>query len=143
MCACLFQEITIWVGCFIFTTLSYDIYTYYHIFQVHKSITTTMLIGLGILFICLCVRLAAAAFMCRHLKLKERIFVCCTWIPKSIVEVTILSRFINVMLLLSPRVRLWVLFMTHNYKYILSLKPNSSDILSIVGTWWNSTTIIT
>lgn len=46
-----------------------------------------MLIGLGILLVCLSVRLTVAALACWKLTLKEKIFVCCAWIPKSIVEV--------------------------------------------------------
>ncbi|CAH0726633.1 unnamed protein product, partial [Brenthis ino] len=55
-------------------------------FVVHSSISETMLIGLGILLVCLTVRLITAVLVCWKLTLKQKIFVCCTWIPKSIVE---------------------------------------------------------
>ncbi|KAJ2953555.1 hypothetical protein O0L34_g1157 [Tuta absoluta] len=49
----------------------------------------TLLYGLLILFICLTVRLTVAFLVCWgswEMSLKERIFVCCVWTPKSIVE---------------------------------------------------------
>ncbi|XP_038210533.1 sodium/hydrogen exchanger 9B1-like isoform X1 [Zerene cesonia] len=55
-------------------------------FVIHHSISETMLVGLGILFLCLTIRLLIAFMMCWNLKLKEKLYVCCTWIPKSVVE---------------------------------------------------------
>ncbi|OWR52668.1 mitochondrial sodium/hydrogen exchanger NHA2 like protein [Danaus plexippus plexippus] len=52
----------------------------------HSSISKTLLIGLGVLFACLTVRLTVTFITCWNLKFKEKIFVCCTWIPKTIVE---------------------------------------------------------
>lgn len=55
-------------------------------FVIDKSISKLMFIGFGILIICLAVRLTAAALMCWHMTFKEKLFICCAWSPKSIVE---------------------------------------------------------
>ncbi|XP_063376142.1 sodium/hydrogen exchanger 9B2-like isoform X2 [Cydia fagiglandana] len=55
-------------------------------FVIDNDLWDVMLIGLAILLICLTVRLTTAALVCWDMTLKERIFVCCTWVPKSIVE---------------------------------------------------------
>ncbi|CAK1549820.1 unnamed protein product [Leptosia nina] len=68
-------------------------------FVIRHSITKTMLVGLGILCICLTIRLSIAFLMCRNLKLKDKIFVCCTWIPKSVVEAVLCPLAINTVLM--------------------------------------------
>ncbi|XP_041970146.1 sodium/hydrogen exchanger 9B1-like isoform X2 [Aricia agestis] len=55
-------------------------------FVMRNFASETMLIGLGMLAVGLAVRLAIAALMCWNLNARETMFVCCTWIPKSIVE---------------------------------------------------------
>lgn len=55
--------------------------------QLNSATWNTFLYGLAILAICLCVRLTVTALVCWDMTLKERLFVCCTWTPKSIVEV--------------------------------------------------------
>ncbi|XP_045765238.1 uncharacterized protein LOC123867292 [Maniola jurtina] len=72
-------------------------------FVVHSSISKTMLIGLGILLLCLTVRLIIAALTCWRLTLKEKIFVCCTWIPKSVVEAVLCPLAIDTILMTGTR----------------------------------------
>ncbi|XP_050675581.1 sodium/hydrogen exchanger 9B1-like isoform X2 [Leptidea sinapis] len=55
-------------------------------FVINRSVGNTLLIGLGILCISLFFRLTVAYNMCWNLRVKERLFVCCAWTPKSIVE---------------------------------------------------------
>lgn len=55
-------------------------------FVIDSSISETMLIGLGMLFVCLTARLLVASLTCWNLTLKQKIFVCCAWTPKTIVE---------------------------------------------------------
>ncbi|XP_073941634.1 sodium/hydrogen exchanger 9B1-like isoform X2 [Choristoneura fumiferana] len=55
-------------------------------FAIDHDLWNVMLVGLGILFLCLVLRLAVAALVCWDMTLREKLFVCCTWIPKSIVE---------------------------------------------------------
>ncbi|XP_053605076.1 sodium/hydrogen exchanger 9B2-like isoform X2 [Plodia interpunctella] len=47
---------------------------------------TSLVPGFAILAICLSARLCMVCLVCWNLSLKEKLFVCCTWIPKSIVE---------------------------------------------------------
>ncbi|CAF4760022.1 unnamed protein product [Pieris macdunnoughi] len=68
-------------------------------FVIHGDIANTMLVGLGILFVCLTIRLVVAFLMCRNLKLKEKLFVCCTWVPKSVVEAVLGPLAINAVLM--------------------------------------------
>ncbi|XP_059048942.1 sodium/hydrogen exchanger 9B2-like isoform X2 [Achroia grisella] len=57
-------------------------------FVVNTSVSEKrLLLGFGILAVCLIVRLSVTFLVCRNFTLKERIYVCCTWIPKSIVEI--------------------------------------------------------
>ncbi|KAI8427736.1 hypothetical protein MSG28_002165 [Choristoneura fumiferana] len=60
-----------------------DVYKYV---KIDHDLWNVMLVGLGILFLCLVLRLAVAALVCWDMTLREKLFVCCTWIPKSIVE---------------------------------------------------------
>nr|XP_026487747.1 sodium/hydrogen exchanger 9B1-like isoform X1 [Vanessa tameamea] len=68
-------------------------------FVVHSSISDTMLIGLGILLICLTVRLTVASLACWNLTLKQKIFVCCAWTPKTIVEAVLCPTAISAVLM--------------------------------------------
>ncbi|XP_072936432.1 sodium/hydrogen exchanger 9B2-like [Epargyreus clarus] len=72
-------------------------------FVMHHSISDTMLIGLGILLICLTVRLFVIMMVCWDLQLKERIFICCTAIPKSIVEAVLAPMAIHTLMALGNR----------------------------------------
>ncbi|KAF9812089.1 hypothetical protein SFRURICE_021446 [Spodoptera frugiperda] len=64
-------------------------------FVIHPSISKLMLVGFGILFVCLAVRLIVAFLVCPTLTVRERLFVCCTWVPKSIVEAVLCPVAIN------------------------------------------------
>ncbi|KAH9643069.1 hypothetical protein HF086_018422 [Spodoptera exigua] len=64
-------------------------------FVIHPSISKLMLVGFGILFVCLAVRLIVAYLVCTTLTVRERLFVCCTWVPKSIVEAVLCPVAIN------------------------------------------------
>ncbi|CAB3249884.1 unnamed protein product [Arctia plantaginis] len=69
------------------STLEPLVFAYSGTFFVIKApLWNVMLIGLGILCICVVVRLTIAFFVCSKMTIRERFFVCCTWIPKSIVE---------------------------------------------------------
>ncbi|XP_049888085.1 sodium/hydrogen exchanger 9B2-like isoform X2 [Pectinophora gossypiella] len=61
----------------------------------------TLLYGLAILAACLTVRLTVAALVCWDMSLKEKIFVCCAWTPKSFVEAVLGPVAINTFLLSS------------------------------------------
>ncbi|CAK1603268.1 unnamed protein product [Parnassius mnemosyne] len=68
-------------------------------FVIHNSMTETMVTGLGILIICLTIRLLTAALVCWNLSIKEKLFICCTWIPKSIVEAVLCPLAIDTLLI--------------------------------------------
>ncbi|CAH2243117.1 jg14413 [Pararge aegeria aegeria] len=72
-------------------------------FVLHSSISETMLIGLGILLLCVTVRLMITALACWQLTLKEKIFVCCTWIPKTVVEAVLCPLAIDTILMTGTR----------------------------------------
>nr|XP_021189275.2 putative SLC9B1-like protein SLC9B1P1 isoform X2 [Helicoverpa armigera] len=55
-------------------------------FVIHPSLSRVMLVGFGVLVVCLAVRLITAFLVCPSLSIRERLFVCCAWVPKSIVE---------------------------------------------------------
>ncbi|XP_075992163.1 sodium/hydrogen exchanger 9B2-like isoform X3 [Anticarsia gemmatalis] len=55
-------------------------------FVIRASLTNVMLIGFGILCVCVVLRLTVAFLVCSSLTVRERFFVCCVWIPKSLVE---------------------------------------------------------
>lgn len=50
-----------------------------------------LLPGFAILAVCLFVRLSVTCLTCWDFTTKEKIFVCCTWTPKSIVEVILIK----------------------------------------------------
>ncbi|RVE42722.1 hypothetical protein evm_012634 [Chilo suppressalis] len=55
-------------------------------FEINKNLANVLLPGFGILAVCLFVRLAVAYLTCWDFTFREKIFICCTWMPKSIVE---------------------------------------------------------
>ncbi|XP_026324141.1 sodium/hydrogen exchanger 9B1-like [Hyposmocoma kahamanoa] len=76
------------------------VFAYSATFIVLNSATwNTFLYGLAILAICLCVRLTVTALVCWDMTLKERLFVCCTWTPKSIVEAVLCPVATNTLLM--------------------------------------------
>ncbi|KAM3959028.1 putative SLC9B1-like protein SLC9B1P1, partial [Aphomia sociella] len=73
-------------------------------FVINTSVSETRLLsGFAVLAVCLIVRLSVTFLVCWNFTLKERIYVCCTWIPKSIVEavlcplalVTLISSYVH------------------------------------------------
>ncbi|XP_026738097.1 sodium/hydrogen exchanger 9B1-like isoform X1 [Trichoplusia ni] len=67
-------------------------------FVMRSSISKVMFLGFGILVICLAVRLTVSFLVCSNLQLRERLFVCCAWVPKSIVEAVLCPVAINALL---------------------------------------------
>ncbi|XP_004929389.1 sodium/hydrogen exchanger 9B2 isoform X1 [Bombyx mori] len=68
-------------------------------FEIQHTLTDTILKGFGILLVCLAVRLACAFLMCWDMSVKERIFICCSWTPKSIVEAVLCPLALNTLIL--------------------------------------------
>ncbi|XP_013200451.1 sodium/hydrogen exchanger 9B2 isoform X2 [Amyelois transitella] len=65
-------------------------------FVIDSSITEASLVpGFAILAVCLSVRLSVVCLACWRLSLKEKLFVCCTWTPKSIVEAVLCPIVLN------------------------------------------------
>ncbi|KAJ0181767.1 hypothetical protein K1T71_002489 [Dendrolimus kikuchii] len=67
-------------------------------FEVNNSMSKLMLIGFGILLICLTVRLTVAALMCWDMTIKEKLFICCAWSAKSIVEAVLCPLALNTLI---------------------------------------------
>ncbi|GBP62612.1 hypothetical protein EVAR_46451_1 [Eumeta japonica] len=55
-------------------------------FVINKHTGETLLVGLAVLVISVTVRLTVATLVCWDFTLKEKVYLCCTWIPKTIVE---------------------------------------------------------
>lgn len=55
-------------------------------FEINRSLSDVLVPGFGILAVCLLVRLLVTCLTCWDFTLREKLFICCTWIPKSIVE---------------------------------------------------------
>ncbi|KAJ8729511.1 hypothetical protein PYW08_001092 [Mythimna loreyi] len=69
-------------------------------FVIQSDTTKVMLVGFGILSVCLAVRLIVAFVVCSKMSIRERLFVCCTWVPKSIVEAVLCPVAINALIVL-------------------------------------------
>ncbi|CAH0749062.1 unnamed protein product [Diatraea saccharalis] len=54
-------------------------------FEINSNLATVLIPGFGILAVCLFVRLLVTCITCWDFTIREKIFICCTWIPKSIV----------------------------------------------------------
>ncbi|CAH2066541.1 unnamed protein product, partial [Iphiclides podalirius] len=68
-------------------------------FVIHTTLSDTMIKGFGILVITLTTRLLTTALVCWNLSMKEKLFICCTWIPKSIVEAVLSPLAIDTLLM--------------------------------------------
>ncbi|XP_052756856.1 sodium/hydrogen exchanger 9B1-like [Galleria mellonella] len=79
------------------------LFTYTGTFFVINTSVSRLLLGFAILAVCLIVRLSVTFLVCWNFTLKEKIYVCCTWITKSIVEavlcplalVTLMSSYVH------------------------------------------------
>ncbi|XP_030021466.1 sodium/hydrogen exchanger 9B2 isoform X2 [Manduca sexta] len=68
-------------------------------FVISNAMSQILLIGLGILLICLTIRLTVATVVCWGMTFREKVFICCTWTPKSIVEAVLCPLAINTLIL--------------------------------------------
>ncbi|KAL4704069.1 hypothetical protein ACJJTC_001991 [Scirpophaga incertulas] len=64
-------------------------------FEINESMVRVLVPGLCILATCLFVRLLVAVFACWGFTMREKIFVCCAWTPKAIVESVLCPLAIN------------------------------------------------
>ncbi|XP_063839247.1 sodium/hydrogen exchanger 9B1-like isoform X1 [Ostrinia nubilalis] len=64
-------------------------------FEINSNVSTQLVPGFAILAVCLFVRLTVAALTCWDFPIKEKLFVCCAWTPKSIVEAVLCPLALN------------------------------------------------